>query len=149
MNKLGLVFNILLSLLVLSLSCSKNKTLIYTGIYDAFVEMTYDLNDSVHADTSLKTIIVVNHSYTSRDSYQIQWYFDDFLVLRHKKIKAPNTVDVIFQQNLFDNPSNVKLRVVDTSVFRQFTGYFRQDTLFVSFFMPEYNLAVKLKAAHK
>ncbi len=101
MNKTGLIFNIILTVLVFFGACQKTDNTTYTGLYNAHVKIIYS-DKGKSLDTSFSSLLIVNQAYGD-NQLEIQWTLDNYLRLGNKSIFIPNILKAKIQTSVFDN----------------------------------------------
>ncbi len=101
MNKAGLIFNIILSVLVFFGACQKTDYATYTGLYNANVRIIYSEKGKI-LDTSFSSLLIVNQVYGD-NQLEIQWTLDNYLRLENKSFFIPNILKAKVQTSVFDN----------------------------------------------
>ncbi len=145
MNRFGLIFNIILSLLVLLGSCNKSEVVSYTGLYNAQITISYTLKDKHEYDTTFQTLIIVNQVYGDQN-IQVQWSLDNYFRIHGKKLIIPNSLTLRVNQPLFGYQKYLSCEKSETYFFNKVHGQIIDNELRLNLESDTYPLKISIHA---
>ena len=145
MNRYGLIFNIILSLLVLLGSCNKSEVVSYTGLYNAQITISYSSGDKHIYDTTFQTLIIVNQVYGDQN-IQLQWSLDNYFRIHGKKLLVPNTLTLKVNQPLFGYQKILSCKRSECYFFDKVNGQIIDNELKLNLESDIYPLRISIDA---
>ncbi len=144
MNTKGLIFNLILTLIVLFGACNKNEDISYTGLYNARITITLMDESGNYYDTTYQSIIIVNQAYGDQ-TIELQWSLDQYFIIHGTKLRLPNELKLRIMQPLFSYQKILKCNSGDCYFFNRVNGQIQDNELNLTMESSYHSLKIKIK----